>query len=123
MQPGDHGTTFGGGPFISTVASYVLERVADPAFLAHVRDAGAFMQEQLHAMSARTGRIRAVRGAGLMWGLDVHEPAAEVIARAREAGLLVLSAGEHTLRLLPPLVISVDELARGLAILEEALHA
>jgi acetylornithine/N-succinyldiaminopimelate aminotransferase len=123
MQPGDHGTTFGGGPFIATVASYVLERVADPAFLAHVREAGAFMHEQLHAMAARSGRIRAVRGAGLMWGLDVHDPAADVITRARDAGLLVLSAGEHTLRLLPPLVISRDDLARGLSILEEAMHA
>ena len=67
-------------------------------------------------------RVRDVRGAGLMWGVDITEPAADVIARARDAGLLVISAGEHTLRLLPPLVISRDDLLRGLAILKGALQ-
>jgi 4-aminobutyrate aminotransferase-like enzyme len=56
-----------------------------------------------------------------MWGLDVGEPAGDVVARAREAGLLVLTAGDHTLRLLPPLVASQDDLARGLGILEQVL--
>jgi 4-aminobutyrate aminotransferase-like enzyme len=53
-----------------------------------------------------------------MWGIDVVEPAAGVVARALDAGLLILSAGDYTLRLLPPLVADRDDLARGLAILE-----
>ena len=122
IQPGDHGTTFGGGPLLAHVAHHVVQRLADPALLAHVRETGAWFGEQLHALAERTGRIRAIRGAGLMWGVDVHESAAAVISRAFERGLLLVSAGEHTLRFLPPLVITRDELAEGLAMLEAALQ-
>jgi predicted acetylornithine/succinylornithine family transaminase len=121
MNAGDHGTTFGGGPFVASVAQYVLERVADPVMLDHVKTVGAWMGSELQAMSDRTGRVRAIRGVGFMWGLDVSEPAGEIVARARDAGLLVLTAGDHTLRLLPPLVTTQDDLARGLAILEQVL--
>lgn len=123
MAPGDHGTTFGGGPFVASVALHVLERLADPALLAHVRAMGQLFADELAAMQARTGRVRAVRGAGLMWGVDVHEPAAPVIERARGLGLLVVSAGEHTLRLLPPLVLSPEDARSGLARLEQAITA
>ncbi|MCU0623410.1 MAG: acetylornithine transaminase [Gemmatimonadaceae bacterium] len=123
MAPGDHGTTFGGGPFVASVALHVLTRLADPALLAHVRAVGQVVGDELAAMQARTGRIRAVRGTGLMWGVDVHEPAAAVIERARGLGLLVVSAGEHTLRLLPPLVLTRDEALIGLARLEQAITA
>ena len=121
MNAGDHGTTFGGGPFVATVALHVVERVADPALLTHVQTAGKWIDSQLHAISERTGRVRAIRGVGFMWGLDVGEPAGEVVARAREAGLLVLTAGDHTVRILPPLVATTDDLERGLSILESVL--
>ena len=121
MSAGDHGTTFGGGPFVASVALHVVERLADPVMLDHVKTTGAWMGSELQAISDRTGRIRAIRGVGYMWGLDVGEPAGDVVARAREAGLLVLTAGDHTLRLLPPLVASQDDLARGLGILEQVL--
>lgn len=118
MQPGEHGTTFGGGPFVATVALHVFDRLSDPQLLAHVRSVGGWFGDQLHAIAARTGRVRAVRGAGLMWGIDVVEPAGEIITRAREAGLLLVSAGEHTVRMLPPLVSTQDDLTRGLSVLE-----
>jgi len=121
MQPGDHGTTFGGGPFVAHVALHVLDRLADPRMLAHVREAGAWFGAALQSLQERSGRIRAVRGVGLMWGVDVTPSAADVIARARDRGLLLVSAGEHTIRFLPPLVITQDELARGLSIFEDAL--
>jgi acetylornithine/N-succinyldiaminopimelate aminotransferase len=123
IQPGDHGTTFGGGPLLAHVAHHVVQRLADPAMLAHVRETGAWFGAQLHGIAERTGRVRDIRGQGLMWGMDVHEPAAAVIARAFANGLLLVSAGEHTIRFLPPLVISRDELSAGLAILERALAA
>jgi acetylornithine/N-succinyldiaminopimelate aminotransferase len=122
MKPGDHGTTFGGGPLVASVALHVVKRLADPALLEQVRDNGAWMGEELRAIMRRTGRIRAVRGMGLMWGLDVVEPAAGVVGRAMDAGLLILSAGEYTLRLLPPLVMSRDEMRDGLESLEEVLR-
>jgi predicted acetylornithine/succinylornithine family transaminase len=121
MNAGEHGTTFGGGPFVASVALHVLERIADPALLSHVKSAGQWMSARLQEISEATGRIRAIRGTGLMWGLDVSEPAGEVVARARDAGLLMLTAGDHTLRLLPPLITSKDDLARGLSILEQVI--
>ena len=121
MNAGDHGTTFGGGPFVASVALHVLERVADPTLLAHVRSAGSWFGDQLRAIGERSGRVRALRGIGFMWGMDVSEPAGDVVTRARDAGLLILTAGDHTLRFLPPLVTSRDDLARGLTILESVL--
>ena len=121
INAGEHGTTFGGGPFVASVALHVLERVSDPALLSHVASAGQWIGDQLQGISERTGRVRAIRGIGFMWGIDVGEPAGEVVARARDAGLLILTAGDHTVRLLPPLVMTRDDLARGLAILEQVI--
>jgi len=122
MQPGDHGSTFGGGPLVSSVALYVLERLADPTLLQRVRENGAWLEGALSEMARRTQRIRAVRGIGYLWGLDVMQPAGEIVARALDSGLLLCSAGEHTVRLLPPLIATRTELVRGLALLEEALQ-
>jgi len=121
INAGEHGTTFGGGPFVASVALHVLERVSDPTLLSHVASAGQWIGDQLQGISERTGRVRAIRGIGFMWGIDVGEPAGEVVARARDAGLLILTAGDHTVRLLPPLVMTRDDLARGLAILEQVI--
>jgi len=63
-----------------------------------------------------------VRGMGLMWGIETHEPAAPIVGRTLEAGVLVLTAGEKVIRLLPPLVISEDDLAEGLEVLRSALQ-
>jgi len=121
MQYGDHGTTFGGGPFVASVALHVLDRLSDPALLAHVRETGAWFGHELGEIAHRTSRIRQVRGTGFIWGLDVMGTAAHVVSEAQANGLLVLTAGEYTVRLLPPLVATKEELARGLQILEEVL--
>ncbi len=121
MKPGDHGTTFGGGPFVASVALHVVDRLADPSLLSHVKADGAWFGAMLNEIRERTHKVRAVRGKGFMWGVDVSEPAGDIVARAREKGLLVLTAGEHTLRILPPLVATRAELANGLARLEAAM--
>jgi len=121
MQPGDHGTTFGGGPFVAAVGNHVFDRLSDPALLAHVTEQGNFISARLHGIAAQSSKVRAVRGMGFMWGVDVVDPAKDIIGRCMEAGMLVCSAGEHTLRLLPPLVMTRDELERGLQILELAI--
>ena len=121
MQYGDHGTTFGGGPFVASVALHVLDRLSDPALLEHVRETGAWFGQELGEIAHRTSRIRQVRGTGFIWGLDVMGTAAHVMSEAQANGLLVLTAGEYTVRLLPPLVATKEELARGLQILEEVL--
>ena len=121
MQYGDHGTTFGGGPFVASVALHVLDRLSDPALLTHVRETGAWFGQELNEIAHRTSRIRQVRGAGFMWGVDVMGTAAHVASEAMAHGLLLLTAGEYTVRILPPLVATKEELARGLHILEEVL--
>jgi len=121
IQPGDHGTTFGGGPFVAQVAEYVVERLSDPSLLASVRENGAWFGAQLRELARRTGRIRGVRGVGYMWGLDVMGTASHVVSEAMAAGLLVCGAGEYTLRLLPPLVATRDELSQGISLLEQVL--
>jgi predicted acetylornithine/succinylornithine family transaminase len=122
-KAGDHGTTFGGGPFVASVALHVVNRLLEPEMLGHVRAMGALVERGLNDLAERTGRVRAIRGAGLMWGLDVTEPAAQVISRARDRGLLLVSAGEHTLRLLPPLVVDAASIARALSIIADSLVA
>jgi acetylornithine/N-succinyldiaminopimelate aminotransferase len=121
VKYGDHGTTFGGGPFVASVALHVLDRLSDPALLKHVREAGAWFGKQLNDLAHRTGRIRQVRGVGLMWGIDVMGTAAHVVSEALGRGLLVCSAGDYTVRMVPPLVSTQEELQRGLQILEEVL--
>jgi acetylornithine/N-succinyldiaminopimelate aminotransferase len=121
VKPGDHGTTFGGGPFVASVAMHVFERLSSPSMLQHVRETGAWFGSELRELAQRSGRIRQVRGVGFMWGLDVMGAAAHVVEEAREAGLLMLTAGEYTLRILPPLVATKEELRQGIAILEAVL--
>ena len=121
IKPGDHGTTFGGGPFVATVALEVLRRLSDPSLLASVRENGIWFGDALRGIATRTGKVRAIRGMGYMWGLDVVEKAADIIGRGWDAGVLVISAGEHTIRLLPPLIMTRDQLSRGAGLIEQIL--
>ena len=121
LTPGDHATTFGGGPFVATVALDVLRTISDPDFLAGVRTKGEWLGARLHRLAAGTHRVREARGRGLMWGLELNEVAAPVVAAARERHLLVLTAGPTVIRIVPPLTITREELERGVTILEEVL--
>jgi acetylornithine/N-succinyldiaminopimelate aminotransferase len=121
LAPGDHATTFGGGPLVATVALEVLRTIADPDFLADVRAKGAWLGDRLAALGRAAPRVRQVRGRGLMWGLELAEPAAPFVTAAREQRLLVLTAGPNVIRIVPPLTVTHAELERGAAILEEVL--
>jgi acetylornithine/N-succinyldiaminopimelate aminotransferase len=116
FSPGHHGSTFGGNPVACAAACAVVDAI-DAGLLAHVRERG----EQLRAGLGELPGLANVRGAGLLVGADTERPAAEVAAAARAAGLVVLTAGEHVLRLAPPLVVSAAEVARALDLLGEAL--
>jgi acetylornithine/N-succinyldiaminopimelate aminotransferase len=121
VQPGDHGTTFGGGPFVATVALAVLRAIAEPAFLQQVTLRGEQLGQGLRDLQARHPGVKDARGVGLRWGLELEGPVAPVIAAAREEGLLLVGAGANVIRFLPPLVISGEEIARGLEILDRVL--
>ncbi|HEV2672585.1 MAG TPA: acetylornithine transaminase [Gemmatimonadales bacterium] len=121
LAPGDHATTFGGGPFVATVALDIVRAIADPDFLAAVRAKGEWLGAALAALASRRARVHEARGRGLMWGLELNEAAAPVVAAARDRHLLVLTAGATVIRIVPPLTVSRGELERGIAILDEVL--
>jgi predicted acetylornithine/succinylornithine family transaminase len=121
IQPGDHATTFGGGPLVSAVALAVLDRVSDPALLENVRARGEQIRRAVSSWIGTHG-VTQLRGTGLLWGIELDRPAAPVVARAIENGVLVLTAGERVVRLLPPLVIDAADLEEGLSRLKESLQ-
>ncbi|TVP57094.1 MAG: acetylornithine/succinylornithine family transaminase [Gemmatimonadales bacterium] len=124
LSPGDHGTTFGGGPFVSTVALAVTRRLSDPDLLSDVREKGEALRGMLgHLQERKGGRIAEIRGRGLMWGVELSGPSAPVVAHALDEGLLLVGAGPNVVRLLPPLTVSTHELERGVSLLGEALDA
>jgi predicted acetylornithine/succinylornithine family transaminase len=118
LQPGDHGSTFGGGPLVASAALATCRKIE--SLLGEVRARGTLLADLLGALALRNPGIRAVRGAGMLWGIEV-DGAAAIVSRALESGLLLCSAGADVVRLLPPLTIGDDELRRGVAILEEAI--
>lgn len=122
MQPGDHGTTFGGGPFVAAVALEVVRTIAEPAFLAQVRSRGETLVRLLEGIAERhPGVVREIRGRGLMRGMELTLEVAPVVAAAFRKGLLLVGAGPDTLRFLPPLIITDGELECGMGMLEAAL--
>ncbi|MEW5929345.1 MAG: acetylornithine transaminase [Gemmatimonadota bacterium] len=121
LRPGDHGSTFGGGPLVAGAALAACAKIGDPAFLAEVKRKGGLLSDLLGALALRRPEVVAVRGAGMIWGVEISKPAGEVVARALDAGLLLCSAGPDVVRIVPPLVVTDEELAKGIATLEEAL--
>jgi acetylornithine/N-succinyldiaminopimelate aminotransferase len=121
LAPGDHGSTFAGGPLTATVALAVLEIVDEPELLRGVRELGAALRGRLEALDG----VREVRGRGLMLGVALEEgiDAGAVSSKALEAGLVVNVPEPGTIRLLPPLVIGDADLERGVELLEDGIEA
>jgi len=119
FAPGTHGTTFGGNPVAAAAACYVLDTI-DDEFLAEVKVKGDYLRGRIEAMDIPC--LGATRGMGLMIGIEVKgdKTNKELASKLLEHGLLCLTAGPG-LRLLPPLVVSQEEMDKGLAILKEAL--
>jgi acetylornithine/N-succinyldiaminopimelate aminotransferase len=115
LQPGDHGSTFAGGPLVTTAAHAALDVLEDPALLARVRELGVRLRESLQELPGVVG----VRGRGLMVAADLDRSAPDVVRRALlEQRLVVNATGPQTLRFLPPLVIDerdVDDAVARLA--------
>ena len=113
LVPGDHGTTYGGNPLAATAVSTVFDLFEKNHILENVHTVGAYLEKQLEQLVQECGNVLARRGTGLMQGLVLKDPVAEIIHKAIEKGLLVISAGGNVLRMLPPLIISkenVDEM-------------
>lgn len=118
MVPGDHGTTYGGNPFVCAAASKVFDIFEERQLVAHVREIGAYLWEKLDGIVDKYDCVTAHRGKGLMQGLEFSVPVAPVVKEALLGQKLVLiSAGTNIIRFVPPLVIEkadVDEMARRL---------
>jgi predicted acetylornithine/succinylornithine family transaminase len=119
LEPGDHGSTFAGGPVATAAALAVLDVVDDPVLLRHVRELGAYLCEQLDGLDG----VRETRGRGLMVGVGLEEgiDAAAIGADLLERGLVVNVPRPDTLRLLPPLVIDSDHVDQAVGLIGEAL--
>jgi acetylornithine/N-succinyldiaminopimelate aminotransferase len=115
FAPGDHGSTFGGNP-VSAAAACAVVRAIDAELLANVRARGSELVTGLGAL-----RVRNVHGRGLLLGFETDQPAGDLVAAARDEGLLVLTAGEHVVRLAPPLTVGTDDVAAALAVLSRVV--
>ena len=120
MKPGDHGSTFAGGPLVCSAANVVFDRVNQPQFLAQVRESSAYLVDRLRALDSP--QIVTVRSAGLLIGVELTSPVAPLVTAAREQGLLVINAGENVLRLCPPLIVSPAEIDQAVGILDQCLE-
>jgi acetylornithine/N-succinyldiaminopimelate aminotransferase len=121
--PGTHASTFGAGPVVATAAKTVIGILSQPEFLAGVREKGEFLQARLADFQNQFPIVKEVRGLGLMWGLELTQEGTDVVTACRERGLLINCTQGKVIRLLPPLVVSTQELDAGLAILGESLQA
>lgn len=121
FSPGSHAATFGGNPFASAVALETLNTILEEDLPGRAARVGARILDRLRALQARLPVIRALRGRGLLIGIEVAADTKAIVATCMERGLLILTAGDTVLRLVPPLILSEAEADEGLAILEGVL--
>ena len=118
LVPGDHGTTYGGNPFVCAAVSKVLDIFEKDKIVEHVKDVSVYLEGRLDELVKEYDFLETRRGKGLMQGLVVTgRPVGEILNKALENGLVVISAGSNVLRMLPPLVIEkehVDEMIEKL---------
>jgi len=120
---GDHGSTYGGNLLACRAALCFLDELVDGGLLAHVGRMGRYFEQRLKAIAGKHAIVKQVRGAGLMWGLELTCDAAPVVPAALERGVIVNRTAETVVRLLPPLVITEAEADEALGRLEATLGA
>jgi acetylornithine/N-succinyldiaminopimelate aminotransferase len=122
IQPGDHGTTFGGNPLATAVGSVVFGKISQPTFLAHVQAISNYLDESLQDLAAEfPNTIRELRGRGLMRGIQVVGAAGPLKDAAQQRGVLITTAGEDVLRMLPPLIIEPQHIDEVVGVLRSVL--
>jgi acetylornithine/N-succinyldiaminopimelate aminotransferase len=119
--PGDHGSTYGGNLLACRAALVFLEELIDHDLIGHVARVGAHLEQGLRAIAAARPAVRQIRGAGLMWGIDLDRPALPVVDAALRLGLLVNRTADTVVRLLPPYVITTSEIDEALGLLDQAI--
>lgn len=119
---GDHGTTFGGNPLACRLAHYIVSRLSDPVLQSSVLAKSEIFLKHFDALRAKyPSLISEVRGKGLILGLQLTQDPSPIVTAARERGLLIITAGTNTLRFVPSLTITEEEIAEGIRVLDEAM--
>ena len=123
LVPGDHGTTYGGNPLATAAVSKVYDLYEEWNLTEHVKEVGTYLGEKLDTFAQKYDMIKEHRGIGLMHGLELKQDVlvGEVITKALENGLILLSAGNNTIRFVPPLIIEKSHVDEMLSILERCL--
>ena len=123
LEPGDHGTTYGGNPFVCAAVSKVFSIFEKDLILAHVRELTPYLESKLDALVAKHECATCRRGMGFMQGIVIKgRPVGEVVRKALEKGLLVISAGSDVLRIVPPLVITKENVDQMYEILDQCME-
>ncbi|MBO5259172.1 MAG: aspartate aminotransferase family protein [Agathobacter sp.] len=122
LCPGDHGTTYGGNPFVGAAVSAVFDIYDEMNILDHVNEVAPYLEEKLEALVAKYDCLTARRGKGFMQGLVCTLPVGKVSAKALEKGLIVITAGSDVIRMVPPLVIEKKHVDEMIEKLEMALN-
>jgi acetylornithine/N-succinyldiaminopimelate aminotransferase len=122
LEAGDHGTTYGGNPFVCAAICKVMELFEKEHILENVKEVGAYLEEQLEELTGQYDCIETHRGVGLMQGLVFKRPVAETINKALEKGLILINAGTNIIRFVPPLIISKQNVDEMITILKECLE-
>lgn len=124
MKPGDHGSTFAGNPLVCAAANATFDIIADHAFLADVERKGKKLRADLRAAIGSNAHVQEVRGSGLLVGVQLDVPAGPVVAKAKELGVIVITAGAgDVIRMVPPLTCTDDEIDTVVHVLSEAIQA
>ncbi|TVU18053.1 hypothetical protein EJB05_34120, partial [Eragrostis curvula] len=121
---GDHGTTYGGNPFVCKVALTVFDKIQKPGFLAEVSQKGENFKQLLRTKLSGNPHVKEVRGVGLIVGIELDVPATPLVNACLNAGVMVLTAGKgNVVRLVPPLIISEKELEHAADVIRDCLPA
>ncbi|KAK2596729.1 acetylornithine aminotransferase [Conoideocrella luteorostrata] len=124
IKVGDHGTTFGGNPLACRLAHYLVSRLSEPQLHEDVLQKSEIFKQGFQKLREKfPGLVKETRGRGLILGLQLTEDPSPIVKAARERGLLVITAGTNTLRFVPSLLVSEEEIGLGLGILEQAFAA
>ncbi|KAF0474123.1 acetylornithine and succinylornithine aminotransferase [Gigaspora margarita] len=117
---GDHGTTFGGNPLACRAALSVISRINTPELLTNVNNVGSYLKSSFEKLINKyPSLITTVRGRGLILGIQFTKDPSGMVKLARERGLLIITAGNNTVRIIPPLILTREEAEKGVTILEE----
>ena len=121
LEPGDHGTTYGGNPLACTAVSKTIEIFEKKNLVVHVQELGAYLTEKLEELKSECDCVKAVKGKGLMQGIQVTKPLSEITKEALKEGLLIIGAGNDVIRFVPPLIIENEHVVEMIRIFKKVL--